>query len=242
LDLNALLADPPKLHVDRSGKPTSWRVSDDLLHALDASLFDRARTLETGAGLSTILFAMRGCEHTAVVPDGAQAERIRAWCRGNGISTDRLEFILEPSEVALPTLAPDPLDVVLIDGAHGFPIPFLDWQYAGRRLKVGGALIIDDTQIWTGSVLRDFLAAESQWEIVSSARFEFAVARRVSEGPVGEWIDQQYVVRRSFVNASPSLVHKAVGISTDLGRNARAVMRLVRARDIPQLRAKIRSR
>lgn len=242
MDLNELLANPPKLHVDRFGHPTSWRASDDLLHALDAALVDGATTLETGAGLSTLLFAIRGCHHTAVAPDAAQAERIKGWCRDHGISTDRLDFVLESSETALPAMAAGPLDLVLIDGAHGFPAPFLDWYYAGRRLRVGGTLIVDDTQIWTGAVLRDFLAAEPQWDIVSSARFEFAVARRVSEGPVGEWGDQQYVVRRSFVANSPSLVHKAVGAGANLGRNARAALRLVRAGDFEQLRAKLRSR
>jgi len=242
LDLNALLSNPPTLHVDRFGQPTSWRVSDDLLHALDDALVEGATTLETGAGLSTILFAIRGCHHTAVVPDGGQAERITGWCRDNGISTDRLHFVLEPSETALPTLTSDPLDVVLIDGAHGFPAPFLDWYYAGRRLKVGGTLLIDDTQIWTGAVLRDFVATETQWRIIGGRRFEFAVARRVSEGPVGEWAAQPYTVRHSFVPNSPSLVHKTIGTGANLWRDARAALRLVRRGELEQLRAKIQSR
>jgi Methyltransferase domain len=205
-------------------------------------VFDESKTLETGAGLSSIVFAMRGCHHTAVAPDAAQAERIKAWCQEHRVSTDRLRFVLEPSETALPAMEPEPLDVVLIDGAHGFPAPFIDWRYAGRRLRVGGTLIIDDTQLWTGAVLRDFLAAEPQWDLVAGSRFEFAVARRASEGSIGEWAEQPYVSRRSFTSQSPSLLHKAVGTGAQISRNARAAGKLLRASQFGKLREKVRTR
>jgi hypothetical protein len=49
-----------------------------------------------------------------------------------------------------------PLDIVLIDGAHAFPFPFLDWYFTASALKAGGLLVIDDVQIATGTILADF--------------------------------------------------------------------------------------
>lgn len=234
--IDQLTVDPPMLHRNRDGTATIWRGSHELLRALDRNLSDGARTLETGAGLSTIVFAARGCHHTAVVPDPEQAERIRAWCSARGISTDRLTFVLEPSELALPRLEPTPLDVVLIDGAHGFPSPFIDWHYAGRRLRLGGVLVVDDTQIWTGSVLRGFLDADPQWELVAESRLDFACFRRVADGELGEWNAQPYVLSRSFTPNSPRPLQRTVGRVVALQRQALLALRLLRTQPQALLR------
>jgi hypothetical protein len=199
--------------------------------------------LETGAGVSTLLFAIRHCYHQAVAPAPNLAKRINDWCAGNGVATDRLDFVLGRSEDELPHMTDDgPLDVVLIDGAHGFPTPFLDWFYAARRIRPGGYLVIDDTQIWTGDVLRRFLAEERQWRPTSKARYEFAVFQRLDQGPVGEWHEQPYVLRHSWVPVSSSLHHRVVGGAATGARNARAATELIRRGHFAMLRSKLRGR
>lgn len=211
MHLAALLDSPPMLHADAQGNLTTWKATDVLLRFLDEVTHEGARTLETGAGLSTLVFTMCGAHHTAVVPDPAQAARIREWCAAQGISTEHLTFELEPSEDVLPRHGrEEALDVVLIDGAHGFPAPFIDWYYAARRLRVGGTLIVDDTQIWTGKVLRDFLCAEPQWELIRDVPLDFAAFRRVADGRVGEWNEQPYVLSRSYGPQSTSSVRRLV--------------------------------
>src|ERR1019366_8926847 len=64
-----------------------------------------SRTLETGAGISTVLFAAWGCDHLAVVPYHSEATSIETYCAESGIGTDSLMFDLPPSEVALPDRA-----------------------------------------------------------------------------------------------------------------------------------------
>ena len=94
MNLAQLLANPPVLHVDQAGRATSWKVSDRLLTSLDGLLHEEDRTLETGAGVSTLLFTIRPCYYQAVVPAPDLAQRISDWCGGNGVATDRLEFVL----------------------------------------------------------------------------------------------------------------------------------------------------
>jgi Methyltransferase domain len=212
VDLTGLLADPPGAHLDSEGNRFRWEVASRVLEIMDRHLGPGSRTLETGAGVSTGMFAIKGCEHDCIVPWTSEIERIRAWGDRTGVSLDRITFHCAPSEDVLPKLDPTPLDFVLIDGGHGFPTPFIDWWYGGRRLKRGGLLVIDDTEIWTGGVLSKFLRADGDWEVVESLPMRSVVFRRVAEpdNKLVEWVDQPYVIRRSFVGGPRGLIRKAV--------------------------------
>jgi hypothetical protein len=198
MKLRDLLNDPPRLHQDGAGETVSWGLLEEVLHFIEGEVQPGAATLETGAGLSTILFALVGADHTCITPNGAEVERIAAYCREHGIATDGLRFHVAGSEAVLPQLEPTPLALVLIDGRHAFPTPFIDWYYTAERLKVGGVLIVDDTQLWTGAVLRDFLLTEPEWALraeFSTRAVAFTKLRAGSHRK--EWNDQPYVVRNS---------------------------------------------
>jgi hypothetical protein len=213
MDLDGLLAAPPALHVDAEGRPVRLEVSPVLLRRVDEAVVAGSRTLETGIGLSTVLFALKGATHTCVAPWGTDIQRLRDWCAGAGIDTSGLTFCQGRSEDVLPALDRTPLDAVLIDGGHGFPAPFIDWWYAGRRLVPGGTLFVDDTQLWTGAVLRDFLSEQPEWDLVERLPMRAAVLRRVAaDDPerFEEWVHQPYVVRRSWIHGWRGLVRRAV--------------------------------
>jgi predicted O-methyltransferase YrrM len=239
MDFETLLLRPPALHADQQGRLVSWRAGDRLLRYLNCVLSEGQVTLETGAGVSTLVFAMKRCWHTTVVPDQAQVDRILQWCDENGVLSDRLTFHVMPSERVLPELEPSPLDLVLIDGAHSFPIPLLDWFYAGRRLRSGGTLIVDDTKIWTSHVLYDVLAKEPEWRIDHVARLEFFAAMRMSCRPLGEWLDQPYVLHHSVDVISTSMTRRTLGVvlkSMHLGRGA---LTLAQQREWSELRHRL---
>lgn len=175
-----------------------WGSSEELLRFLEANVGPTSRTLETGAGLSTVVFAARGARHTCVTPGAHEVERIKSYCAANGISTATVTFRNEPSEYVLPHLDQTPLDLVLIDGSHSFPSPFIDWFYTAFRLRVGGHLIIDDVQLWTGRVLERFLDAEPEWELVERQRMRTSVfVKQAAVDELKDWMDQPFVVRRS---------------------------------------------
>ena len=162
MKLQELLADPPKLHL---GGSTSWGLAEDVLTFINDHVGASSRTLETGAGLSTILFASKGAEHTCIMPDEEIVKRIRDYSSKHQISLQKVTFVIDKSENALPALALSDLDMVLIDGRHGFPAPFIDWYYTAPLLKLNGLLVVDDTQLWTGDVLRKFLLSEPEWSL-----------------------------------------------------------------------------
>lgn len=191
--LAQLLRDQPKFHGIDVGT-VNWALGTDVLEWLDANVTSDWSTLETGCGYSTIVFGAHAGAHTAITPRSAEHDLIKAWLEAHGFASDRITFEAMGSQRALPRLIDDgELHCVLIDGLHGFPMPFIDWYYTANRLAVGGTVIIDDTQLRPCAHLRDFLASErSRWERV--ADFERStIFRRITSEPVSEgvsWKDQ----------------------------------------------------
>ncbi len=190
--LESLLDACPAVH----GRVT-YGLEKDTLRFLDQHVADGSRTLETGSGLSTLLFAYKSALHTCVTPWKLESLRIRQHCSERGIPTERLMFAIGSSDEMLPKLlGSGPLDLVLIDGGHGFPMPFVDWLYCAPRLTIGGILVIDDTHLWTGAILRDFLLLESEWKLEASFA-RGAAFRKIGEFRNKEWNEQRYVLERS---------------------------------------------
>jgi predicted O-methyltransferase YrrM len=196
--LESVLDDHPHFHVDGDGVSRTWQASDKVLRFIDANTGPGMRTLETGEGVSTVLFALKGCRHVAVTPNGDAVKRIREYCAGGDISLADVNFVEAPSDAVLPGLDTGELDLVLVDGGHGFPLPFIDWHYLAPRLRDGGLLIVDDTQLWTGRVLKEFLLAEPGWALVEDFAPRATIFRKTRGAAAGrEWTDQPYVARRS---------------------------------------------
>jgi predicted O-methyltransferase YrrM len=176
------------------GNLVSYQACEEVLDFIDLYVTKDSRTLETGAGISTILFAIKGSEHMCIAPGQGQFDRIQQYCRDRQISADRINFQCHYSEQILPQLNIQPLDLVLIDGCHGFPIPFIDWFYAASHLKKDGILIVDDTQLWTGEVLKEYLRSEPEWELVQDIAHRAVIFRKLQATiPTKEWDRQPYI-------------------------------------------------
>ena len=162
--LTQILSDRPAVHPGKSGEERCIGLHSQTLETLFRQLSPGMSTLETGCGLSTLIFALAGCNHLAIVPNQGHVESTRRAAGEFGIDLNKTGFRMARSEDLLPTMmADDSLDIVLIDGGHAFPIPYIDWFYGGRRLKRGGLLVVDDTNIRTVSVLCDFLDQQPAW-------------------------------------------------------------------------------
>jgi hypothetical protein len=174
---DALRRSPPGLH----GGHEFWGLAWPALEWLERNVHAGMATLETGAGASTIVFAARGAEHEAVTPAAEEEERIRRACRERGIDDARLTFRVGRSEDVLPILPARELDLVLVDGAHGFPYPVLDWWHLAPRLKVGGRMLLDDAYLPGVSAVVDYVRASDAWELEEPVSFRTALIRKVSD-------------------------------------------------------------
>ncbi|MEW5745841.1 MAG: class I SAM-dependent methyltransferase [Nitrospirota bacterium] len=168
--LDRLIADNPDFHHLPDGTPANWAVSEAALRFLYRCLAPGMSTLETGAGQTTIIFALSGTHHVCITPQHEHTARVRAYLARQRI-TGTVTFIHESSDSALvqSRLIPEVLDLVFIDGAHRFPFPCLDWHYTERRLRVGGIVGVDDCRMPSVKILHDFLCGEDEWELIEIA-------------------------------------------------------------------------
>lgn len=172
-------------------------IDSEVARFLHRIVAEDARTLETGCGLSTIIFAIRKAYHTVVTPMQSEAVAIQEYARVNQIGIDRLDFIVEPSETYLPRCTLQGLDVVLIDGKHAVPWPFIDWFYTAERLNVGGVCVIDDMHLESVLTLVRFLREDPRWEFVWELPRRTIAFRKLS-ATIHDiaWHQQPYISRR----------------------------------------------
>jgi len=149
-------------------------------------------TLETGAGQTTVVFAISGTKHTCITPDTQEIERIKQYCDKLQISY-KINFIVGSSDIILPSdeMIPNELNHVFIDGAHAFPAPIIDWHYTACKLKIGGIVSIDDFRMPSVQILYNFLNVESEWELVKIVQ-NTAFFRKLREPKdLADWTGQK---------------------------------------------------
>jgi hypothetical protein len=190
-----LRAAPPGLH----GQAEFWGLAWEALAFIERTVQPGMATLETGAGASTIVFAAQGADHEAVTPSAEEAERITAECERRGIVTERLRFRIGSSADVLRTWDARPLDLVLVDGAHAFPYPALDWWFLAPHLKIGGLMLLDDAYMPPVAAVVDHLRGSPAWRLERPVSFRTAAARKLAEEvPPGEWKGERSGGRMSF--------------------------------------------
>lgn len=199
--LERLVAERPAFH-SVAGEPQVWNALPGTLALIGERVSAGDRTLETGAGASTVMFAAAGARHLAISPWADEHRRIVAWCEAQEIPTAELGFAAGPSDDVLPGLpADDVLDVAFIDGKHSFPHPVVDWHYVTRRLRVGGVLILDDIPIPAVAVVLGAMRADPAWRVLEYRDERCAALEKLADPPAGDnWSAQPF--NRGFPDLS----------------------------------------
>lgn len=182
-----ILRDRPSFHGDGRLR---WDVSPGTLHLLARLAGEAEQSLEVGCGVSTVVFAAARTSHVAISPVRQEFERIEDYCTAVEVPTAGLEFREGTSDQVLPLLEHD-VDLALIDGAHSFPFPVVDFHYVSRRLRPGGVLVLDDLPIPSVGSVAAFLRADQRWELLGVVDDRAAAFRLTSPLPEGDpWGEQ----------------------------------------------------
>lgn len=200
------------------GRGESWhqagnlpaRVLDFMWNALDLHFPGGPNlTIETGCGLSTILLNARSRQHISFTlgETDDSLERVRGSALFDGANT---KFVLGPSQGTLhdfrgrlagleidPTLN---IDFALIDGAHAYPFPELDYWHIYPHLNSWGLLAVDDIQIPTIHRLYEFIRADDMFDfyaVVENTAF-FVRNAHPTHDPYGDGWDRQGYNRKAL--------------------------------------------
>jgi hypothetical protein len=145
---------------------TCYGIESDVLAFIAETVHEGSRTLETGAGCSTLVFAIRACQHITVTPSQSEINLIREYAAQQEIGLDKIRFVPESSGRYLPRCEIEQFDLILLDGKHAFPWPIVDWFYTAGKLREGGVMIIDDVSLRSVAILAEFMKIDPRWELI----------------------------------------------------------------------------
>lgn len=194
LDYQKILDDLKKL-------PQTWHASGPLDDNVLKTLADHCRdygtitrSVETGAGKSTLFFSQISCRHTVFAIDiGKSLTRVR---ESDLLKPDVVEFVEGPTQLTVPAYQfAEKLDLVLIDGPHGYPFPDLEYYFFYQHITEGGLLIIDDINIPTIKRMVEIIKSDDMFDclgVISKTMILKRTGAPLFDPLADGWWDQHY--------------------------------------------------
>ena len=90
-------------------------------------------------------------------------------------------------------------DFALIDGAHGWPLVFVDFCYINAMLGAGALLMLDDIQLHSVKELSNLLHEQPGFSLVADLGKSLIFEKTTDDAYLPEWNQQPYIVRMSQV-------------------------------------------
>jgi FkbM family methyltransferase len=202
-----LIAEIQEHQAQRGGAHRAGTLTTGPLRAMEHYLQSHfgerpIKTVETGCGASTILLSHYAGKHLAFCyDDRAEANSSVDFATSfPGFDADRVEWIFGPTQQALlrRPLAEE-VDLVLIDGPHGYPFPELEYFAFYPWLRPGGVLILDDIHIPTIRNLFDVLREDDMFyphQVVGTTAFLIRSSAPALSREGDDWWLQRYNVQR----------------------------------------------
>jgi hypothetical protein len=187
---------------------------DRIAWYLEVHFKDRPiRSVETGCGASTILFS-KYCEHHTVYTYDDKAQEnssVNFVLESADFRSDKVKWIFGPTQR---TIFSDPLDhdvdMILIDGPHGYPFPELEYFAFYKRLRPGGILIVDDIHIPTIYNLYKFLLQDDSFYSHGVAATTAFFQR--SNSPAFDMESDGWKLQRYLVQGFPAVSHEDLSV------------------------------
>jgi hypothetical protein len=122
-------------------------------------------SVETGSGASTLLFSHLSEHHTVFASDGGSGS-VTNVRRSPLLRPNVVTFVEGPTQATLPQHRfTEKMQLILIDGPHGYPFPDIEYYFLYPHLETGGLLILDDIHIPTIHNLFQFLRRDAMFEL-----------------------------------------------------------------------------
>ena len=206
-EIAALIDHIAELRLDWHGAGTMGESSLTAI-ARHAELVDTLhQTAETGSGKSTLLLShLSRSHHVFAVDEGGSISQVR---QSPLFRSENVTFIEGPTQVTLPQYRfPQKLQMVLIDGPHGYPFPDLEYYHFYPVIEPGGLLLIDDLPIPSIGRMFDIISADDMFELLEVVEDQLAIFRRTNAPLIDPQSDSWWLQgynRRHFENMRKGL-------------------------------------
>ena len=183
--------------------PGNWHGAGCLSAKVISAIYGYAEekpfsaSVETGVGKSTLVLSHCSERHIAFAADfGDSVTRTR---NSELLKPESVEFVEGFCQETVPSYDLPELDFALIDGAHGYPFPELDYYYFYPKVSKGGILVVDDIHIPTIQHMFRVLKEDEMFELDQTVDTT-AFFRRTDSAlfdPLGDgWWEQKYNTKR----------------------------------------------
>jgi hypothetical protein len=176
-------------------------LSAPALRAIAAHAAERTivYSAETGCGATTLLLSHLSQSHTVFSLDmgGSVSSVLDSPLLRPGV----VKFVEGPSQRTLPQFRFDAnLQLALIDGAHAYPFPDLEYYYLYPHLDAGALLVIDDIHIRSIYNLFEFLRRDAMFRLEDVVRTTALFSRTDAPtfDPFGDGWEQQGYNRQTL--------------------------------------------
>jgi len=168
-----------ELPSDWHGAGTMGRVSLTAIARHAERIGTLRRSVETGSGKSTLLFShLSSSHHVFAVDDGSSISQVR---QSPLFRSENVTFIEGPTQITLPQHRfPQKLQLVLIDGPHGYPFPDLEYYYFYPVIEPGGLLLVDDLPIPSIGRMFEIIKADDMFELLEVVEDQLAIFSRTN--------------------------------------------------------------
>lgn len=169
------MADLAQLIDDIALLPRDWHdggtLSGEVIRRMANLVGDRfpqglAASAETGCGKSTLLLSLLSDRHVCfTLGANDSATKVNLYPAFNA---GAVEFIYGPSQLTLRHYEwRQKIDFALIDGAHGYPFPELDYYFIYPQLQEGAILVVADIHIPTITNFYRVLCEDDMFRLIA---------------------------------------------------------------------------
>jgi Methyltransferase domain len=188
------------------GGPVSGTVSEAVLRRImELAPKPLRHSAETGSGKTTVLLSQLADHHLSFTMDETIAfgdkSNLQFVKQCPLFRANKTTIVIGPTQRTLPNHKfTDLIDLALIDGAHGYPFPELDYYFLYPHLRAGAVLIVDDILIPTIGRMAEFLAEDEMFESLPTV-----ATQPFSSAPRPQLLMQKAMAGRNNASTSTDL-------------------------------------
>jgi hypothetical protein len=168
-----------ELPADWHGAGTMGRASLTAIARHAERIGPLRQSAETGSGKSTLLFSHLSSNHQVfAVDDGDSISQVR---NSSLFRSENVTFVEGPTQITLARHSfPQKLQLVLIDGPHGYPFPDLEYYHFYPVIEPGGLLLVDDLPIPSIARMFEIIRADDMFELHEVVEDQLAIFSRTT--------------------------------------------------------------